>query len=50
MFLLLRIVILLGVWATKSMVEMWRESPIGCISAVVLLVVAGLIVEACESC
>jgi len=50
MFLVLRIMVLLGVWATRSMVAMWQESRLGCIGAVVLLVVAGLIAEACESC
>jgi hypothetical protein len=42
--------ILLGVWATRSMVAMWQESRTGCIGAVVVLVVVALIANACESC
>jgi hypothetical protein len=49
-FLLVRVLILLTVWLVESIVELWRESRIGCITVIVILVIAGMIVEACESC
>ena len=50
MFLLVRLLFLLAVWLVESIVELWRESRIGCITVIVILVIAGMIVEACESC
>jgi hypothetical protein len=48
--LLVRLVILLTAWLVKTMVDEWRESPIGCVSVFVLFLIVGLICKACESC
>jgi hypothetical protein len=49
MFLLVRVLFLLTVWLIESLVRQWRETRTGCITALVIVFVAAIIVEACES-
>ncbi len=49
MFLLVRVLFLLTVWLVESIVKQWRETRTGCITVLVIVFVAAMIVEACES-